>query len=323
MNSNIVKFIAKHDYCSELVNAYLVAYGGRPAMMLQPLDYKNGDVTVNSITSIIRQLFPNLYFTLTKQGTIISLNEISSIDNTSTESFGKILGYIEPANLFTIERNYSLQVNAYTCDNVKINIYGMVSSKIWYDEASRQKQEFMNAFKSSPLKDFIVDITFDFKTTYLPFDIALSLIYENEINDDMMIQFKNYLRNFNVTNSQWDKFEYKHKPCLYHKGIMITLMLIIDYYFYVIFYNTKINERNLKIFHDIIMKMLKEPHNEYKTYIATNKNIQLLPSGLAYKTIIQNFYKLNPLSYDLSKFDVVLREMFEELDDCIDWIYDY
>lgn len=253
----------KNGYVEEFVNACLVAYGGRPAMLLQEADYEQGKDEVNIILRLISKAFPELYVHDMYQGIIVSKNSIS-LDVNNSVATGHILGYIEPMDIMLADREYDMQINVFTNDGKKYNIYGMVASKIWKDEANAQAVKFMDAFKMSPLKDYILHTEAVFTKIYREVDIIYALI-DNTINDTTSNHIRNYLWNLgvyqlpNVYEQKWEEYPYDFKNP-FQRGILIGLLAMIEAFSYSLFDNEKMTQ-----FHNTIVNFLNDESYQKKT----------------------------------------------------------
>lgn len=236
-----------HPYASEIVNACLVAFGGRPAMLLQTADYGNvysPNTSFQAAIDSIHTAFPELKMRKCYQGTLFYIRDdiIATDFDITNKSFdeykeigvkmGQVLGYIEPIDLWRANRNYNMQIYVKAIDGLEYNIYGMVASQKWITKAQKQTQQFMAAFRKSPLHDYIVSAHFVFEKVYHEYDVCLALSAFNanipEIWEVVENAARNHLWNIGLPSNELNSYPYDIRHNAFHRGALIALMAVCE-----------------------------------------------------------------------------------------------
>jgi len=291
----------KDIHIENILNAILVNENIRPAMLIQPIDYKETkgtDKKTLTIVNGIKKLFPNLYLTdnyQNYQGTIISKKKLL-LDNEfiSLEKMGYILGYPcyknfqhfdRDTNLFTLElivlynNNIQIQLFANVCENKhKLNKFNLIA------------QNAFNVFTNQKYKHILKAINININKVYVNVQniiptqsIINKLIINKKLTDEEIEKIIEILYNsgFSDNLAEYD-FQYNNKI---HKGILLDILLKDKY--------------------DIL-----SPFYPLQEYPIQQKQIEKITNQLENGLIeILNKTKINPRK----KYNLIAKKTFEVL----------
>jgi hypothetical protein len=226
-----------------ILNCILVNENVRPAMLVQPADYKeltHSDPRTKSIIEGIKTYFPNFILTTdyeTYQGVIISKidYDYNGNKNISLKEMGKILGYpcyedfttIDNDKIsYTIEiyaknnQNNQIQILANKCkDTTKLEEFNSLANKAKNAFAKKEYSELLNGFE---IKDVYVE---SFQN--IPTQIIINKLLSNDkLEQTELDKVQNILFNFGFSNELlfyfMIYFQYNNPI---HKGILLELLL--------------------------------------------------------------------------------------------------
>lgn len=218
------------------VNCILVIENVRPAMLVQPTDYREStgtDPITKSITTEIKNQFPELILSEdydTYQGVIISKIDYNGRKDISLEEMGKLLGYPcykDFNHINTEEVYYSIHINikhtivselyANVCkDKTKIKIFKNIANKI------------KNIFNKKEYKEIFDGFDVEIKVNKI---IPNKMIIDKLINNKTLTKNEKYsIENiiFNLGCSIElqlyfsDNIQYKNPI---HRGIMMNILI--------------------------------------------------------------------------------------------------
>lgn len=222
-----------------ILNAILVNENIRPAMLVQPIDFKERkgtDKKTLTIVNGIKKLFPNLYLTdnyQTYQGTIISKKKLS-LDNQfiSLSKMGKILGYpcyknFENLNIdnnlfelgLIVSYNNNLEIHLFVnvCENKqKLNKFNLIAQKAF--------DVFTNGKYKHILKDININKVYvNVENIISTQSIIDKLITNKKITEEEKEKIIDILYNcgFSDNLSEYE-FQFNNKI---HKGILLDILL--------------------------------------------------------------------------------------------------
>lgn len=230
---NIIKEIA----IEPIINAILVNENVRPAMLVQPADYKEAkgtDKKTLSIVNGIKKIFPELISSdnyNTYQGTIISKK---SYDNKfiSLDEMGKILGYpcykgfekINRENMLAIisiivsyNNNNEKELIANLCkDKRTLKKFNLIAAKA-YEVLTDKK--YANILQGIKINKVYVEVEKSIPTQF----IINKLMTNKKISIEEKDEISNILANFEFSDNLYDyEFQYNNKI---HKGILLNILL--------------------------------------------------------------------------------------------------
>jgi len=161
-----------------ILNCILVNENVRPAMLVQPADYKeliHSDPKTKAIIEGIKKYFPNFILTSDYekyQGVIISKIDYNGNKNIGTKEMGKILGYpcyedftiIEDDKISYVIEIYvkttqynQIQILANKCKDItKLEEFNSLANKAKHAFAKKEYSELLNRFE---VKDVYVEIS--------------------------------------------------------------------------------------------------------------------------------------------------------------------
>jgi hypothetical protein len=226
-----------------ILNCILVNENVRPAMLVQPADYKertHSDPRTNSIIEGIKTYFPNFILTTdyeTYQGVIISKidYDYNGNKNISLKEMGKILGYpcyedfttIDNDKIsYTIEiyaknnQNNQIQILANKCKDItKLEEFNSLANKAKNAFTKKEYSELLNGFE---IKDVYVE---SFQN--IPTQIIINKLLSNDkLEQTELDKVQNILFNFGFSNELlfyfMIYFQYNNPI---HKGILLELLL--------------------------------------------------------------------------------------------------
>jgi len=226
-----------------LLNCILVNENVRPAMLVQPADYKertHSDPRTKSIIEGIKKYFPNFILTSdyeNYQGVIVSKidYDYDGNKNIGTKEMGKILGYpcyedftiIEDDKIsYVIEiyvevnQNSKIQILANKCKDItKVPEFNSLASNAKNAFAKKDYSELLNGFE---VKEVYVEISQN-----IPTQTIINKLLSNETLEQAELdKVQNMLYNFGFSNElQFYFMIYFQYNNPIHKGILLELLL--------------------------------------------------------------------------------------------------
>jgi hypothetical protein len=224
-----------------ILNCILVNENVRPAMLVQPADYKeliHSDPKTKAIIEGIKKYFPNFILTTDYekyQGVIISKIDYNGNKNIVTKEMGKILGYpcyedftiIEDDKIsYVIEiyvknnENNQIQILANKCKDItKLPEFNSLASNAKNAFAKKEYSELLNGFE---VKDVYVEISQNIPTQ----TIINKLLSNEKLEQAELDKVQNMLYNFGFSNElQFYFMIYFQYNNPIHKGILLELLL--------------------------------------------------------------------------------------------------
>jgi hypothetical protein len=264
--------LTKNIGIEELINVILVNENVRPAILIQPADYKEAtgaDKKTKSILMSIKNNFPNLVFSEkykgSYQGIIISKkvydNEVINLDD-----MGKILGYPcynDFSNLDREKVTYSIGLRAVLTDGkgdaeIFSNACSNNSIRPTFDKLA---MDATNVLKSNKLIKSIIEKVEVVEYIEIPTSIIINKLINNTIlNQAEKDKIQNILYNFgfgfDIQFFFKTDFDYQNKV---HKGILLGLLVYerndpIQPFSPLQQYSKKINQQ----YNDVILKWESE-----------------------------------------------------------------
>jgi hypothetical protein len=238
MDNKILDDLTKNIGIEELINVILVNENVRPAMLIQPADYKEAtgaDEKTKLILMSIKNNFPNLIFSEKYkglyQGIIISKkgydNEVINLDD-----MGKILGYPCYNDFTNLDREkitYSIGLQAVLNDgkgNAEIfsNACSNNSIRPTFDKIA---MDATNVLKSNKLIKSIIEKVEVVEYIIIPTSIIINKLINNTIlNQAEKDKIQNILYNFgfgfDIQFFFKKSFDYQNEV---HKGILLGLLV--------------------------------------------------------------------------------------------------
>jgi hypothetical protein len=237
-----------------ILNCILVNENVRPAMLVQPADYKeliHSDPITKSIIEGIKKYFPNFILTSdyeNYQGVIISKidYDYNGNKNISLEEMGKILGYPCYEDFTTIDnntisyaieiyvknnQNNQIQILANKCkDTTKLEEFNSLANKAKNAFAKKEYSELLNGFE---VKEVYVEMSQNIPTQ----TIINKLLSNEKLEQAELDKVQNMLYNFGFSNEiQFYFMIYFQYNNPIHKGILLELLLKEKYDILVPFY---------------------------------------------------------------------------------------
>jgi len=226
-----------------ILNCILVNENVRPAMLVQPADYKertHSDPRTKSIIEGIKKYFPNFILTSdyeNYQGVIVSKidYDYDGNKNIGTKEMGKILGYpcyedftiIEDDKIsYVIEiyvevnQNSKIQILANKCKDItKVPEFNSLASNAKNAFAKKDYSELLNGFE---VKNVYVEISQN-----IPTQTIINKLLSNETLEQAELdKIQNILYNFGFSNElQFYFMIYFQYNNPIHKGILLELLL--------------------------------------------------------------------------------------------------
>jgi len=226
-----------------ILNCILVNENVRPAMLVQPADYKertHSDPRTKSIIEEIKKYFPNFILTSdyeNYQGVIVSKidYDYDGNKNIGTKEMGKILGYpcyedftiIEDDKIsYVIEiyvevnQNSKIQILANKCKDItKVPEFNSLASNAKNAFAKKDYSELLNGFE---VKNVYVEISQN-----IPTQTIINKLLSNETLEQAELdKVQNILYNFGFSNElQFYFMIYFQYNNPIHKGILLELLL--------------------------------------------------------------------------------------------------
>jgi len=224
-----------------ILNCILVNENVRPAMLVQPADYKevtHKDPITNAIIEEIIKYFPNLILSTdyeNYQGVIISKIDYNGKKNISSKEMGKILGYPCYEDFTTIEDDkisYSIdiyvkttqynqiQILANKCkDETKLEEFNTLAKKAEKAFAKKEYQEILNGIE---VKEVYVESLPNIPTQ----TIINKLLQNTNLQQKELDKVQNILFNFGFSMElQFYFIIYFQYNNPIHKGILLELLL--------------------------------------------------------------------------------------------------
>jgi hypothetical protein len=224
-----------------ILNCILVNENVRPAMLVQPADYKettHKDPITNTIIEGIKKYFPNLILTTdyeNYQGVIISKIDYNGKKNISSKEMGKILGYPCYEDFTTIDAdkiNYTIdiyvkttqynqiQILANKCkDETKLEEFNTLANKAEKAFAKKEYKEILNGVE---VKKVYVESLPNIPTQ----TIINKLLSNKNLEQRELEKVQNILFNFGFSMELefyfMIYFQYNNPI---HKGILLELLL--------------------------------------------------------------------------------------------------
>jgi len=229
-----------------ILNCILVNENVRPAMLVQPADYKeitHKDPITNAIIEGIIKYFPNLILTTDYekyQGVIISKIDYNGTKNISSKEMGKILGYPCYEDFTTIDAdkiNYTIDIYVKTTQYNQIQILAnKCKDETKLEEFNTLANKAEKAFAKKEYKEILNGI--EVKEVYV----------ESLPNIPTQTIINKLLQNINLQQNELDKIQ----NILFNFGFSMEL----EFYFMIYFqYNNPIHKGIL------LELLLKEKHN--------------------------------------------------------------
>jgi hypothetical protein len=213
---------------SEIINAFLVNEGIRPAMFLMLCDYKDNLVYI-LIIETISLLYPNLIHTKINDGLLLSKNELDITDLTSAK-LGQILGYPSFDDF-----NYIIENEHEESCTVEL-IAELISGKQLQILANRCKPENLNnattilsalavkatdaLLASCEYSQFINKIDIEINHMVTP-NKLIELLMTEQLSCSNKSEIMNLLWNLGFNYLCNYEFDYSNP---FHKGILMTLL---------------------------------------------------------------------------------------------------
>jgi hypothetical protein len=226
-----------------ILNCILVNENVRPAMLVQPADYKertHSDPITKSIIEGIKKYFPNFILTTdyeNYQGVIVSKIDYhyNGNKNIGAKEMGKILGYPCYEDFTTIDinsisyaieiyveinQNSKIQILANKCkDTTKVAEFNSLASNAKNAFAKKEYSELLNGFE---VKEVYVEISQN-----IPTQTIINKLLSNETLEQAELdKVQNMLYNFGFSNElQFYFMIYFQYNNPIHKGILLELLL--------------------------------------------------------------------------------------------------
>ncbi len=220
-------------YYNNLINAYLVHVGVRPAALLQPVDFRN-ETEVFVTLDKIKTLFPKLYHISNYQGILLSKTKINNPVNTC-EKLGKTLGYPYSDEFRQIlDENisgYIIELNCYySHDNLLYKTQIIVNRCIELNKLNEFKEieEKANQWIGNKIEDIeIVKFAIHYEKNYNTKEIIDHVYHYKPCHPDIIYHIGNIIYNMGIENTefmtsfQYDKWLHRY---------IIVMVLCIDYH---------------------------------------------------------------------------------------------
>ena len=219
-------------YYNNLINAYLVHVGVRPASLLQQVDFKN-ETEVFVTLDKIKELFPELHHISNYQGILLSKTLLD--DNVNTcQKLGKILGYPYSDEFKQIlDENisgYVIELNCYYLkDNILYKTQIIVNRCIELNKLNEFKEieKKENQYCGYKIDDIeIVKFNIHYEKNYNTKEI-LNYVYEYKPYDEHIIyHIGNIIYNMGIENTEFMlSFQYNNR---FHRYIILMMLYIDD-----------------------------------------------------------------------------------------------
>jgi hypothetical protein len=224
-----------------ILNCILVNENVRPAMLVQPADYKertHSDPRTKSIIEGIKTYFPNFILTgdyENYQGVIISKIDYNANKNIGTKEMGKILGYPCYEDFTIIEDDkisYAIEIYVKTTQYNQIQIFANKCKDItklqeFNSLANKAKKAFAKKEYSELLNGFEVTEVYVLISQNIPTQTIINKLLSNDKLEQIELdKVQNILFNFGFSNELLfyflNNFQYNNPI---HKGILLELLL--------------------------------------------------------------------------------------------------
>lgn len=224
-----------------ILNCILVNENVRPAMLVQPADYKeatHNDPKTKSIIEKITAKFPNLILSTNYekyQGVIVSKTNYNGRKDISLEEMGKILGYPCYQDFNNIsDENISYNISIYVKDtsNNRIQIFpnkckDETNTSKFKDIVEGAKIAFQKDEYKSTLNGFEVKDVYVETSPVIPTQTIINKLLKSEkLEQNEIDKVQNILYNFGFSMELQlyfeDNFQYNNPI---HKGILLDLLL--------------------------------------------------------------------------------------------------
>ena len=232
-----------------ILNCILVNENVRPAMLVQPADYKertHSDPITKSIIEGIKKYFPNFILTSdyeNYQGVIVSKIDYhyNGNKNIGAKEMGKILGYpcyedftiidinsisyaieiyVEVNQVNQVNQNSKIQILANKCKDItKVPEFNSLASNAKNAFAKKEYSELLNGIE---VKEVYVEISQN-----IPTQTIINKLLSNETLEQAELdKVQNMLYNFGFSNElQFYFMIYFQYNNPIHKGILLELLL--------------------------------------------------------------------------------------------------
>jgi len=223
-----------------ILNCILVNQNVRPAMLIQPADYKeatHNDPKTKHIIKEIKKIFPHLILSTDYeiyQGVIVSKTDYNGRKDVSLEEMGKILGYpcYKNFDINDNEINYNISINVKDNNNNKIQLFANICKdetniqefNIFANKANEvfTKNDYKDILNGVKLQEFYVE-----SLQNEPTQTLINKLLKNEkLEQNEIDKIQNILYNFGFSFELQlyfiDSFEYNNPI---HKGILLELLL--------------------------------------------------------------------------------------------------
>lgn len=227
-----------------ILNCILVNENVRPAMMVQPADYKeasHNEPKTKYMIEEIKKIFPDLIASSnyeTYQGVIISKTDYNGKKDISLVEMGKILGYPCYKDFDSIHEDdddtvsYSISIYAKDNENNRIQLFAnRCKDETKIEEFNRisrnakrafDKQEYTEILEGIEIKEVYVEKVADVPTQ----SIINNLLKNEKLEQPEIDKVQNILYNFGFSMELQFYFLYSFQydnPI--HKGILLDLLL--------------------------------------------------------------------------------------------------
>ena len=235
-----------------ILNCILVNENVRPAMLVQPADYKettHKDPITNAIIEGIIKYFPNLILSTdyeNYQGVIISKIDYNANKNIVAKEMGKILGYPCYEDFTTIDAdkiNYTIDIYVKTTQYNQIQILANKCKDITkLEEFNSLAKKAEKAFAKKEYKEILngieVNEVYVESLQNIPTQTIINKLLQNiNLQQTELDKVQNILFNFGFSNElQFYFMIYFQYNNPIHKGILLELLLKEKYNILLPFY---------------------------------------------------------------------------------------
>jgi hypothetical protein len=221
----------RERYYNNLINAFMVNVGIRPASMLQVVDFKD-EKDVESTLSKINDLFPDLYFIPNYQGIIISKSMITEPLDTC-EKVGEVLGYpYKDVLQKMIDENISGYLIELICyyshDDLIYKTQIIVNRCIELDKLNEFKmlEQKANEYKGYKIENIeLIQFHVHYEKDYNTHEI-LDYVYHHKPYDITIIHhISNIIYNMGFENTEFIQSVFDYHNIVHRYLIMMMLMI--------------------------------------------------------------------------------------------------
>jgi hypothetical protein len=225
---------------NNLLNLILVKEGVRPAMLLQPADYKEAtgdDPKTKKILGAIREMFPELKQSENYQiyqGIIISKNDYDG-QEISLERMGEILGYEcfrDFAHIKKTDETYRITIVVHLNNGLKEELFTNVcknktKENTFQDFAVKAKKAFdkpenLSLLSGTTIENVDVNIEKNIPTQFIINKLIKNQELEKDEKDTILTILYNLNFSFDFRVYFEDEFQYDN---LIHIGILLGLLV--------------------------------------------------------------------------------------------------